>query len=129
MINKDKNVLFNITLSKADNEKLSLIVADLSQDLGVNLTKSQAIGLLIKNYKKEQPKTTNKPPKKAYSDNYNYQAQIQALKLKLNCSYTELSRIIGIPQSTLKKYASGTQQPKEENAQLIKQAIARCGIK
>ncbi len=128
-INKDKNVLFNITISKADNEKLNIIVADLSQDLGINLTKSQAIGILIKNYKKESPKATTKPQKKAYSDNYNYQSQIQALKLKLNVSYPHLAEIIGIPLSTLKKYAYGQQQPKDENAKLIKQAIARCGIK
>ena len=129
MINKEKNILFNITISKADNEKLSLIVADLSQDLGINLTKSQAITLLIRNYKKEQPKTTAKPPKKAYSDNYNYQGQLQALKLKLNCSFTELESIIGIPKTTLKKYYYGTQQPKHENAEIIKRVIARCGIK
>lgn len=129
MINKDKNVLFNITISKADSDKLALIVADLSQDLGVNLTKSQAIALLIKNYKKEQPKTANKPPKKAYSDNYNYSAQLHALKDKLNCSFTDLERLIGIPYTTIKKYYYGTQQPKEENAQIIKQAIARYGIK
>lgn len=129
MINKDKNVLFNITISKTDNEKLNIIVADLSQDLGLNITKSQAIALLIRNYKKEKPKAEYKPPKKAYNDNYNYQGQLKALKDKLNCSFSDLERLLGIPKTTIKKYYYGTQQPREENAIIIKNAIARYGIK
>lgn len=127
-INKN-NVNLQLTISKSDSDKLSLIVADLSQDLGIDLTKSQAISLLIRNYKKAKPTQEPKATKKALNDTYNYQGQLHALKDKLNCSFSDLEAIIGIPKTTLKKYYYGTQQPKEENAQIIKNAIARYGIK
>ena len=130
-INKDKNKSLIITLSNQDINLLNRIVEDISNDLNIELTKSQAIAQLIRNYKKAPtPKPAEqKPTKRQVSDNYNYQAQIRALKDKLNCSFTKLSQILGIPTSTLKKYANGTQQPKEENARIIKNAIARYGIK
>ena len=126
MINKKKNELIHITLANADVEKLLTIQKSLSELLGLNLTKSQAITFLIRNYD-SKPKTEQPKPKA--NKGVNYQGQITALKDKLNVSYTELSAILGIPTSTLKKYASGTQEPKKENAEIILNALKRYGIK
>lgn len=128
-INKNKNVLFNITISKADNEKLSFIVADLSRNLGIDLTKSQAISILIRNYGNKAPNGSKVEPKPKHQSALNYGAQIRALKDKLSVSFTELSNLLDIPPSTLKKYASDTQQPKEENERKIIDALKRYGIK
>lgn len=129
-INKNKNVMIQITISKADNERLSAIQDELSANLSIELSKSQTIAFLIKNYgaRPTAPTPRNDEPR-AKKGAINYQAQIIALKDKLNVSFTRLSEILGIPASTLKKYASGTQQPKNENEQIIKQALARYGIK
>lgn len=127
MINKEKNNLIQITLSNTDTEKLLMIQESLSKLLAVDLTKSQAIAFLIRNYD-SKPKTEQPKPNKPKSA-VNYQAQISALKDKLNVSFTELSAILSIPASTLKKYASGTQEPKKENAEIILNALKRYGIK
>lgn len=129
-INKNKNVNLQLTISKQDSERLLKIQEQLSALLGVEITKSQTITFLIKNYEKapriQEPKQkTNR----AIKGNINYQSQILALKDKINVSYPKLSQIIGIPTSTLKKYASGTQQPQGENEQLLNDALKRYGIK
>lgn len=129
-INKNKNVNLQLTISKQDSERLLKIQEQLSALLGVEITKSQTIAFLIKNYEKapriQEPK---QKPNRAIKENINYQSQILALKDKINVSYPKLSQIIGIPTSTLKKYASGTQQPQGENEQLLNDALKRYGIK
>lgn len=132
-INKAKNINLQITLSKQDGERLNEIVKLLSTLLDIEITKSQAIAFLIKNYGKS-PLNNNidatKPSQpKALKNGLNYQSQVLALKDKLNVSYPKLSQIIGIPETTLKKYASGKQQPQGENEQLLNNALKRYGIK
>ena len=131
-INKDKNQLLQITLSKADIERLFIIQNELSDLLSIELNKSQTIAFLIKNYgknpiKHEINKINTQP--RASKNNVNYQAQIRALKDKLNVSFTQLSAMLSIPASTLKKYANGTQKPKGENEQLLNDALKTYGIK
>jgi DNA-binding transcriptional regulator YiaG len=111
---------------------LTEISAELGDILGIDFNKSQIISFLIKNYgktsaykKADAVSTQNRTTKSGF----NYMAQIIALKDKLNVSYPRLAQIIGIPESTLKKYANGTQQPKAENEQLLKDALLKYGIK
>lgn len=133
MINKSKNKNLQLTLSNADYERLEQVNDLLNTLLGVNLTKSQAVAFLIRNYgntplNKSVDVVKPRQPR-ASKDGVNYQAQIIALKDKLNVSYTRLSQIIGIPPSTLKKYASGTQQPTNDNLTLLNEALSKYGIK
>lgn len=130
MINKNNNVNLQLTISKADNEKLLMIQESLKNLLSIDLTKSQTIAFLIRNYQgqkatNQEPKANTKKPK----SNINYQGQLNALKDKLNVSFHELSQILGIPQSTLKKYAYGQQNPSGENEKLLLDALKRYGIK
>lgn len=133
MINKSKNQLLQITLSKADFERLIAIQNDLSTLLSVDLNKSQTIAFLIKNYGKTQAKqpifNENESKPRAPKSNVNYQAQVIALKEKLNVSYPRLSQMVGIPETTLKKYALGKQKPKGENEKLLNDALKKYGIK
>lgn len=131
MINKSKNKNLQLTLSNADYQRLIEINELLNTLLGVELTKSQAIAFLIKNYGTNPSKSVDvlKPKREPTKSGINYSAQVKALKDKLNVSFTRLSVIVGIPPSTLKKYASGSQQPKEENLDLLNNALAKYGIK
>lgn len=132
MINKSKNINLQITLSKADSERLNNIVESLSALLDIELTKSQAIAFLIKNYGKK-PLNNNgeviKTSPNISPNGVDYSAQVRALKDKTGASFTELSVMVGIPTSTLKKYANGTQKPKGENEQLLLKAFKTYGIK
>lgn len=132
-INKTKNQLLQITLSKQDLERLFVIQAELSETLDIDLNKSQTIAFLIKNYGKTPLKTGNDPiterQPKATNNGINYSAQVKALKDKINVSYARLSELLGIPSATLKKYASGIQSPKGENQQLLNDALKKYGIK
>ena len=133
MINKDKNINLQITLTKATYNKLLEIQEDVSALLDVDLNKSQTISFLIKNYShidhlKTSLNTSQTAPKNNKSA-VNYQAQVKALKDKLDVSYNRLSELLGIPAPTLKKYASGIQQPKGENEILLNKAIKDYGIK
>ena len=132
-INKTKNQLLQITLSKQDLERLFVIQAELSETLDIDLNKSQTIAFLIKNYGKsplnsENDVVANRQPK-AEKNGINYSAQVKALKDKINVSYARLSELLGIPSATLKKYASGIQSPKGENQQLLNDALKKYGIK
>ena len=132
-INKDKNILIQITLSKADAERLNGITNLLSTLLDIELTKSQTIAFLIKNYgksplNKENDIVANRQPK-AEKNGINYSAQVKALKDKLGVSYARLSELLSIPAPTLKKYASGIQNPQGENLELLNQALKNYGIK
>ena len=145
MINKEKNQNLQITLSKQDYFKLLEIQNELSTLLSIELNKSQVIAFLIKNHNKQPsaptatkapritptqaPKPTNNGHLKPSNPNVNYQAQVIALKDKLNVSFPRLAEILQIPLSTLKKYAYGTQNPTGENEQILINALARYGIK
>ena len=126
-INKDTTKLIAISLNNDDFLKLEIINQDLGQKLGLKLTKSQTIALLIKNYGQESK--AKEPQPKPRKTALNYGAQIRALKDKMRVSFTELGQMLDIPPSTLKKYASDTQQPKAENEQKILNALKRYGIK
>lgn len=130
-INKDKNTNLQLTISKADFKRLEEINKLLNTLLGVDLTKSQTIAFLIRNYGKS-PTNNNidaVEPKAKPQANINYQAQLKALKDKTGASYTELEKMTGISASTLKKYASGTQAPKADNLKLLLDAFKNYGIK
>lgn len=141
-INKEKNQNLQITLSKQDFFKLLEIQKELSMLLSIEINKSQVIAFLIKNYSKQvtptttttrvpkqAPKPTNNGQLKPTNQSINYQAQVIALKDKLNVSFPRLAEILQIPLSTLKKYAYGKQQPTRENEQILIKALARYGIK
>ena len=129
-INKETSKIIAISLKNDDLSKLEIITADLSQKIGLKLTKSQTIALLINNYGQESTKKAKEQPQpRTLKNNVNYGAQIRALKDKLHASFTELAQMLDIPASTLKKYASDTQQPKAENEQKILNALKRYGIK
>ena len=121
---KATNINIQITLTQDTANKLNAIAEDLSDKLCLNVSKSQAITFLINNYGKTA-KNESKPQPKTKTSAINYQAQIRALKDKLGVSFTELSNLLDI----LKKYASGAQQPKEDNESKIMQALKRYGIK
>lgn len=129
-INKNKNVNLQLTINKSDIERLNNIIDNLSLVFGMEITKSQAITYLIRNYGKDQQRTKKESkPNRAIKNGFDYSSQIVALKDKLNVSYPRLSQILGIPASTLKKYASGKQQPTGENESAIIQALKDYGIK
>lgn len=133
-INKDKNINLQITISKKDAEKLTAIQYELSAHFNIELTKSQTIAYLIKNHGfKPTPTATTTAPRtstpKGAPSGINYSAQIKALKDKMGVSFTRLSQILGIPESTLKKYASGRQTPGAEYEQIIKDALKKYGLK
>lgn len=126
MINKEQNTNLQITLKKTDYLRLLKIKNDLSELLQIDISKSETIAYLIKNYGANQEKQA---PKRQIKKGINYGAQVRALKDKLNVSYPRLSEILGIPPSTLKKYANETQAPKGENEKILLDAIKRYGIK
>ena len=125
-INKDLNVNLQLTIKKDVYQRLLEIKNELTNLFKIDLSKSDVITYLVNNYQKAN---TLKQPIKAPKQKINYSNQVKALKDKLNVSFSDLSRILGIPQSTLKKYASGTQQPTGENEKILIDAIARYGIK
>ena len=127
MINKSKNVNLQLTISKNSYEKLLNIQSDLNELLNFELSKSQTIEYLIKQYETKAPIKADAKAKQ--SEKELYKSRIIALKDALNVSYPRLSEILGIPISTLKKYASGTQQPKGENEKILIDALKRYGIK
>ena len=129
-INKENNSL-HITLSNSDLQRLEEITESLSDLLNIDLTKSQAIAFLIRNYGKAPTShnVSQEPTPKAERNGINYSAQVKALKDKLNVSYTRLSEMLSIPATTLKKYASGIQKPQGENLDLLNHALKTYGIK
>ena len=139
-INKN-NVSIQITLSTEDNEKLSMIQNKLSKELSIDLSKSQAIGFLIKTFmanvneeiKNDEKKGEIKIEEKAEltpptDETEYYKERVKTLKEKLNKSFTELADFLGIPTSTLKKYASGQQKPSKENKTILLRAFKTYGI-
>ena len=142
-INKDKNTNLQITLSKKDFDTLLQIQEHISAMLCLDVNKSQAIAFLIRNFapnsKESKPiktalnKTADEPKKPIARapkhKDINYQAQVKALKDKLGVSYTELSAMLSIPPSTLKKYGNGMQNPTGENEEIILKALKDYGIK
>ena len=131
-INKDRNHNLQITISNSDFDKLLTIQQELSALLSIELNKSQVIAFLIKNYGKTATNSTKSQttaPNRTIKNNVNYQAQVIALKDNVNVSWPRLSQLIGIPETTLKKYARAIQQPQGQNLELLNQALKRYGIK
>lgn len=136
-INKSLNVNLQITLLKEDAEKLASILKELSASLGFEITKSQAITYLIRNYKtpkkaENSPKATPTPKKTETTANApiinDYQRRILELKNKLGKSYKELAEMLNIPFSNLKKYGIGKYTPKGINAEILNDAFKKYGI-
>lgn len=127
MINKSKNVNLQLTISKNSYEKLLNIQSDLNELLNFELSKSQTIEYLIKQYETKAPIKADAKAKQ--SEKELYKSRIIALKDALNVSYPRLSQIIGIPEPTIKKYAMGKQAPTGENKQLLDNALKHYGIK
>lgn len=119
MINKNKNILIQITLSKANSEKLESIANYLNDFFNMQLTKSQVINYLINNYKVAESKQNKKI--QAKESNQDLRAKLLLLRQQYNLSYPTISELSNIPVSTLKKYGLGQQEPKGENlTKLIK---------
>lgn len=128
-INHNKNVNLQITISKVDNESLLTIQKDLSNKMNIEFSKSQTIAFLIKSYilNTSNPwQSQNKEQRE--QDLINYRVLLNTLKSKLEKTYKELSEIIGISESTLKKYALGKQAPTGENKQKLNDAFKKYGI-
>lgn len=127
MINKSKNVNLQLTISKSTYEKLLNIQIDLNELLNFELSKSQTIEYLIKQYENKTPNKTKDKAKQ--SEKELYKARIIALKDALNVSYPRLSQILGIPETTIKKYSMAKQQPTGENKIILDKALKHYGIK
>ena len=100
MINKNKNVLIQITLSKANSEKLETIANYLNELFNMQLTKSQVVNYLINNYKVAESKQNKKIQTK--ESNQDIRAKLLLLKQQYNLSYPTISELSKIPVSTLK---------------------------
>ena len=127
---KENKQILAISLNNDTTTKLKYVVDDLSKKLNIDLTKSQAITILINDYGKKataQPKESKQ--QRQTNTGLNYQAQVLALKDKLSVSYPKLAEIIGIPTTTIKKYAYGEQSPNGENETKLNNALKRYGIK
>lgn len=127
MINKSKNVNLQLTISKSTYEKLLNIQIDLNELLNFELSKSQTIEYLIKQYENKTPIKAKDKIKQ--SEKELYKARIIALKDALNVSYPRLSQILGIPETTIKKYSMAKQQPTGENKIILDKALKHYGIK
>lgn len=128
MINKDTKKLIQISLKISEYERLIEIKSQLSNKLKIDLSKSEIIAFLINNYDAEES-TKQKPTNKAKKNGINYQAEINLLKDKAKMSFTELSIMLDIPISTLKRYAYGQQTPSKTNEQKLLNAFKRYGIR
>lgn len=128
MINKDTKKLIQISLKISEYERLIEIKSQLSNKLKIDLSKSEIIAFLINNYDTEES-NGQKPTNKAKKNGINYQAEINLLKDKSQMSFTELSKMLDIPISTLKKYAYGQQTPSKANEQKLLNAFKRYGIR
>lgn len=157
-INKEKNINLQLTISKELLSDLEQIQSAINTKLSANFSKSQIIAFMIKsNLKKpfnilgflsdeeshetQEQKATPKPteqteikaPLSANDEGKKEPSMIQEnlikLKAKLNYSWPRLSQYLGIPTSTLKKYANGNQQPQAENNKILLKAFISNGIK
>ena len=124
----NKNVNLQLTISKEDNEQLSKIQSELTTLLNVDFTKSQTITFLIRNYGKSQLKSVNLNKAKTDQKDTTYKVQLITLKERLNKTYGQLAELIGIPESTLKKYAQGIQEPKDNNRKLLDNFLSKYGV-
>lgn len=134
MINKTKNINLQITINKNDYDLLMSINDGLNQSLGMELTKSQTIAYLIKQYRynglnQSQEHRVEESKAKREEDIIKFRTMTNALKDKLDVSYPRLSEMLGIHQSTLKKYCSGKQAPTGENREILLSAFKKYGIK
>lgn len=115
MINKTKNDLIQITLSKNTSNDLQLIIDYLKEQNGYTLTKSKAIEYLIVkkaiSIKAEQSRKAE--PNKRLNK---WQKAINELKTKSNLSYPKLAELTQISITNLKRYSYGEQEPNELNA-------------
>lgn len=123
-INKDKNINLQLTISKADYERLLKIIEHLNNELFFDINKSQAISYLIKSYNLESQETKAK----AKAQTNEYKALVLTLKERLKASYPQLQELTNISASTIKKYALGTQTPKGENLKKLNDALKKYGI-
>ena len=134
MINKTKNVMITATLTKADSEALDGITKELSNTYGFELTKSQTISILIRQYKANsimQPSIQKQDEKKQkrLDDIVKYQSIILALKDKLGLSYNEMADLTGICKGSLIKFKNGDRVPGADNQKILNEIAKRYNIK
>jgi len=128
MINKD-NVNLQLTISKKDNQRLLEIQTELKGLLTIELTKSQVISFLIRNYGKSTLKSVDISKGTTNQKDFNYQIAINTLKDKIGKSWPIISEITRVSESTLKKYSRGLQNPSGNNKILIDKTLERYGLK
>ena len=129
MINKSKNVNLQLTISKTDYNRLLQIKDELKGLLTIDLNKSQVIAFLIRNYGKGTLKSVDIAKKSTNQSDFNYQIAINTLKDKLNKSFKEMSELLDVSESTLKKYAHGIQNPSGTNKIKVDNALEKYGLK
>ena len=129
MINKKNNVNLQLTISKKDFERLEEIKKELKGLLTIDFTKSQTISFLIRNYGKSTLKSVDINKGATNQSDFNYQIAVKTLKEKLKKTYSELSKITQVSESTLKKYALGLQNPNGNNKILLDETLKKYGLK
>lgn len=135
-INKSKNVMITATLSKADNEQLNIINKELSNFYGFELSKSQTISILIRQYKdsgikQNQTEQLSKAEREEQhkQEILKYKTIVIALKEKLGVTYKQLSEMTGIYENSLKKFKNGQRAPSKQNKDTLDYAVKKYGIK
>lgn len=129
MINKKENINLQITLNKADYKHLIELQAQLKGLLNIDLNKSQIITFLIRNYGKGTLKSVDTTKEPSDKKAFDYQTAIRNLKEIMDLTFPNLAIYIGIPESTLKKYSRGIQNPTGENKRLLDEALIKNGLK
>jgi hypothetical protein len=141
-INHNINVNIQITLSKEDNQNLETILKDLKSKYQFDFTKSKAISFLIRKYAIEQcniiEKVEQKPVKTTIKKELNQNQEpkkmgqivekLKAFKQEKNLNNVELSKVLNIPEGTIKKYLYCGRTPTGENERKIIDFLNKEGI-
>ena len=119
-INKEKNGNLQLTISKADLEQLEQIRADLSEFLNIDLSKSQTITYLIKNYDKTALKTENNEPSKEIKyierfKNKTLSNRVKELRKQLQVSTRKMAQLFNTSVSTTERLIYNEIEPNDKD--------------
>lgn len=119
-INKEKNGNLQLTISKADLEQLEQIRADLSEFLNIDLSKSQTITYLIKNYDKTALKTENNEPSKEIKyierfKNKTLSNRVKELRKQLQFSTRKMAQLFNTSVSTTERLIYNEIEPNDKD--------------
>ena len=127
MINKEKNDLIQITLSKNTSQDLQMIIDHLKTSKGYVLNKSKAIEYLIikESLKIKSNQSRKTEPKKRLNK---WQKALNELKAKTKLSYPKLAEYTQVSQTSLKRFFYGELEPSESNANKLIKAFKNNNI-